>query len=74
MNQNEPAYPTNDVSDANGIRYCNTGLTKRELIAAMCLQGLMTRYTQEQDSPIGVACESVIVADALLTELAKEQT
>lgn len=37
MNANEPAYPR--VSYISGT--LATGLTKRELIAAMCLQGLL---------------------------------
>jgi hypothetical protein len=41
MNQNEPAYP---VVAPNGQ---STGLTKRELIAAMAMQGLVSNHEAE---------------------------
>jgi hypothetical protein len=59
---NEPAYP--EYFD-NGGR----GLTKRELIAAMAMQGMIAggRYGEEEVSAISVA-----YADALLAQLSKE--
>lgn len=43
------------------------GLTKRELFAAMAMQGLA-----DEEYPEGCAHEAVKYADALLAELAKE--
>jgi hypothetical protein len=49
---------------------CTTGLTKRELFAAMAMQGLIVGI----DSPAQEACARLAVraADYLLAELAKK--
>lgn len=52
-NKNLPAYPTPCAMNENGV-YLNdsaninhdiSGLSKRELVAAMCLQGLLAKLT-----------------------------
>ncbi len=52
------------------------GLTKRELFAAMAMQGAMADGTYVSDSRSHwfekVACDAVQMADALIFELAKE--
>jgi len=71
MSGNEPAYPWGEHGTALG------GLTKRELIAAMAMQGLASiAYTGVSLSPIDLVrldvSRAVMYADALLAELAKE--
>lgn len=78
---NQPAHPLNGFTvDASGA-FCGEivrapGLTKRELFAAMAMQGIwsnsdevMTQAWSIQD----IALNAVETADALLAELAKEQ-
>jgi len=62
-NANEPAYP--------GYTNESTGLTKRELIAAMAMQGLMASDINDQYSENVIAITSVKCADALLEQLEK---
>lgn len=66
-NKNEPAYPIADIHE--DMLY--PGLTKREVIAAMCLQGMLSNqykgsmgYANET-----LAIEAVEYADALLVHL-----
>lgn len=53
--------------------------TKRELFAAMAMQGLLTRYPNREEPDLGIleseriAEESVIMADKLIKELNKEK-
>lgn len=47
------------------------GLTKRELFAAMAMQGVCGSEMYMDMSPATLAKESVLLADALLKELAK---
>ncbi len=47
------------------------GITKRELFAAMCLQGLVTRVMPGEIDSLARVC--VGFADKLLAELAKDQ-
>lgn len=51
----------------------NIGLTKRELFAAMAMQGLVSRYPTDYNWPIpSVISEySKNIADSLIEELAK---
>jgi hypothetical protein len=62
--QDEPAYPP--FHDPN--THC-FGLTKRELFAAMAMQGLMC-YLQEIEVK-ALAHNAVMSADALISELNK---
>lgn len=67
-----------DITSEPGVdEYNNTftriygygGLTKRELFAAMAMQGLMARPNWPFDS---IAGEAIFVADALIDELNKD--
>lgn len=67
-NGNDMAFPvvletTRTPNDSEQL-----GLNKRELFAAMALQGLLAK---NHDSPMGHASFAVTCADALLAELAK---
>lgn len=69
MSGNEPAYPWGEHGTALG------GLTKRELFAAMAMQGILAN--QKYDPPRraklgGMALDAVAAADALIAELAKD--
>lgn len=71
MSANEPAYPWGEHGTALG------GLTKRELIAAMAMQGYLSRppamtNESEREYDAKIARWSTDTADALLAELAKE--
>lgn len=61
QNPDRPAHP---VAGTN-----LDGLTKRELIAAMPLQGLLASYEHKE-----AAVAAVAYADALLAELAADKT
>ena len=52
---------------ADGWTQC--GLTKRELFAAMAMQGILAR---DEGTKRGLLVDAVRFADALLAELAKE--
>lgn len=83
-NKHTPAFPVT-VSYENGkpVGFQNgestgqeIGLSKREMIAAMALQGLMScndkgEFNSIQDSCAEAARIAVIAADALLNELSK---
>lgn len=64
MNQNEPAFPS---PSQYGF---GSGLTKRELFAAIALQGMLSR-SNINASYQKYAEGSIAVADALLAELEK---
>lgn len=64
VNGNAPVFPFVDPSPELDS---HRGLTKRELFAAMAMQGLAT-----DEFPEGCATSAVKYADALLAELAKE--
>lgn len=66
MNAEAPAYPWGDVTNGGVMG----GLTKRELFAAMAMQGIM-QGTLRNDDPWLAADRAVSVADILLKELAK---
>lgn len=69
------AFPQTETSIAEHPDY--QGLTKRELFAAMALQGYVVSVAKESNIPgyfyARAASESVAHADALIAELAKEQ-
>lgn len=62
----EPAFPHDDPNGA-----LHHGLSKRELFAAMAMQGLLGGIPGPHLHFKELATESVRHADALLTELAK---
>ena len=68
-----PAFPRSDVV-RNGVvhEWAEMGLTKRELFAAMAMQGSLGGEPGSHLEPRRLAIESVRHADALIAELAKE--
>jgi len=61
-----------DIPDKPKVEF--PGVGKRELFAAMCLQGLLANNWSECSAPKEVfAADAVGVADALLAELEKEE-
>lgn len=62
--------PADGVFDSD-----SAGLTKRELFAAMAMQGYIANHSivDGKDAGSWVAAESVKCADALLAELVKER-
>ena len=77
---NEPAYPVEVAAGDNGWRehqtgpstFMTAGLTKRELFAAMAMQGHCANQEMSGLIARSIATMSVEQADALLAELAKE--
>jgi len=71
-NKNLPAYPNTGSKD---ITVGDLGLSKREMIAAMCLQGMLTNPhivdVLTKDSETWVIEKSTELADGLLTHLEK---
>lgn len=69
-NANEPAYPNELASPTNDGYLSTSGLTKRELFAAMAMQGFLsnkahaTSFAPEEDAQYVIR-----IADALLAEL-----
>lgn len=70
-NKNEPSYPTQELRglDGGGILSPSYGLTKRELIAAMAMHGILSQENSGDFTPKGAASEAIEYADALLEEL-----
>jgi hypothetical protein len=72
MARNDSAYPqlVNKTDETGEVVEVTTegGLTKRELMAAMAMQGILANNL---DNPSMVANDSVRCADALLEELGK---
>jgi hypothetical protein len=62
LSKQEAAYPSNDPQWGLEL-----GLSKRELFAAMAMQGLLSRDAHHEPDP--TALESVLQADALLAAL-----
>lgn len=71
----EPAFPTERISRNSygdiSERTTVPGLAKRELFAAMAMQGVLAASGDQRLSPSWVAGEAVGYADELLKELAK---
>lgn len=64
----EPAFPQWIEIVSDTTTRVSGGITKRELFAAMAMQGLLAN---EKDGPI--VKQSVIFADALIAELEKQK-
>lgn len=74
MNANNPAYPVIDTDEHRQPYHVYHGLTKRELIAAMCLQGLLANPLTRQERLIGeILTDAYMFADLHLDYAAKEQ-
>jgi hypothetical protein len=77
MSKNEAAFPVLDTNSVGTLCLRETGLTKRELIAAMAMQSLSTPHYSERRGrmeglePVATAEAAIEYADALLAELAK---
>ena len=76
-NDNDPAFPIPHFARPDGhVDYGFSGLTKRELFAAMAMQGLLSNYAAcceaaFQDQRGDFESFAIARADALLAELAK---
>ena len=72
-NDNDPAFPIPHFAQPNGtIEWGFPGLCKRELFAAMAMQGIASNPNAATiEGPDVVAGAAVEAADALLAELAK---
>lgn len=66
MTAHDPAYPLSAIGTTA------TGLTKRELFAAMAMQGALGGAPGSHLHPYNLANESVAYADALLAALSTE--
>lgn len=71
--KDKPAFAAM-ASSASGIKYKQEGLTKRELIAAMAMQGLLQNedYTENDLTREACASDAVKLADELLKQLNHE--
>ena len=67
--QSDSAYP---IVDQSSSLYEGYGLSKRELFAAMALQGLCTHFNKVSESEAEIAKRSVKFADILISELSNE--
>jgi len=70
MNADAPAYPLVEVEGMTGFY---RGLTKREEFAKAAMQGLLASQWGGLQTVQTFSERSVELADALLTELAKEK-
>jgi hypothetical protein len=64
--KDKPAYPFDPATMKAGV---HTGLSRRELFAAMAMQGILSRTSMERGTLSQIA---VSAADALIAELDKE--
>lgn len=74
MNPNDAAFPHQSECVIGGTVYTSehSGLTKRELIAAMAMQALIPTYVEQVKELENAASAAVEYADALLKELERE--
>jgi hypothetical protein len=70
-NGDDPVHPI-IIDDVSQKQISLTGITKRELISAMCLQGLLSNASGILEPKHWVDW-AVIYADRLLDELSKER-
>ena len=66
--KNEPAYP---IVLTDSFEEFNRGLTKLELISAMCLQGLMSNCNFKEEAEHTAKC-AIAYAKELLKQLEAE--
>lgn len=82
-NGNEPAFPGHGITQTGMALEIQGGLTKRELISAMCLQGILSNTEwlnriDRETTKHSVAVEhvtsvlSIRMADALLKQLSED--
>ncbi len=74
---NKHVYPSEGKKGTQyGTQYIyNEGITKREYFASMAMQGLVTRYQNmiNFESSYRISKDAIMLADALLKELEKEE-
>lgn len=75
MNGNEPAFatPPKVITELDQDPYLvrgQVGLTKRELFAAMAMQGLAANVELDVESDVYAGC-AVMLADALIKQLSE---
>jgi hypothetical protein len=71
VEDSEPCFPVLEPSSVEGVYGVQfRGLTKREYIATMALQGILA-HAHDDVSYEGAARDAVVYTDALLKELAK---
>ena len=70
MNGNDAAYPSHFLPEQYNPEF---GLTKRELFAAMALQGMLAEQKEDGPNPVSldVAC-AIEYADELIRQLSTE--
>lgn len=79
-NKDTPAFPTTtweQMSDGRFVQITeHSGLTKREQIAAMAMQGILSNPQMEiETTPVETIAEDAArLADALLDQLSKPQS
>ena len=71
-NKNEPAYP--EICDTRNIPLFESsgGLTKLELMSAMCLQGMLANPNRDNYDRINDATMAIYSAKELLKQLEAE--
>lgn len=70
---NDSAYQVGTVTTPNGdVVWGSNGVTKREMLAAMAMQGLLAHWDPSM-SYDGIAEDAVIHADTLLAALADKK-
>lgn len=72
MKGNENVYPVVLQHGLTHDSWVEVGLTKRELFAAMAMQGMVSCNVYASWNSSSVVKEAVIIADALIVELNKE--
>lgn len=64
-----PAYPVQETDAHGQVRHCHLGISKRELLAAMALQGLLASDHAATLTPQAAASLALENALALLERL-----
>lgn len=67
----EPAYPCEGPNVPAFFPPPATGLSKRDLFAAMAMQGLLANPEHGYNTMSGLVHDATVYADALFAELAK---
>lgn len=71
MFKHESAFPHQEMNSERATEQVSRGLTKRELFAALALNGILSNSSLEYDPLEQGPSMAVQAADALLAELAK---
>jgi hypothetical protein len=69
MNGNDPVYPSYFLPEQYNPEF---GITKRELFAAMAMQGILAKPEEGRQFPIHInVAEAIAYADELINQLSK---